>query len=116
MRRLGLIILSLLLAAPASGQPALELVPMRDGTELATDVWLPDELAVPMPVLLRRTPYGRAFDAATARLIVALGYALVSQDVRGRGDSDGAFSPFRDDAQDGFDTIAWIADRHIRPR
>lgn len=109
MWRLALFLIVLFVAAPASAQSTLELVAMRDGTALATDVWLPEEVAAPMPVLLRRTPYGRAFDAATAQLIATLGYILVSQDVRGRGDSEGSFSPFRDDARDGFDTIEWIA-------
>lgn len=110
MVRLGLpVIVLLLLAAPAAAQPTLERVVMRDGTALATDVWLPAGPVAPMPVLLRRTPYGRTFDAGAAQLMATLGYILVSQDVRGRGDSEGVFSPFRDDARDGFDTIAWIA-------
>lgn len=109
MWRLALSLFLLFTAAPAAAQPTLELVAMRDGTALATDVWLPDEVAEPMPVLLRRTPYGRTYDAGTAGVIGTLGYILVSQDVRGRGDSEGSFSPFRDDAEDGFDTIEWIA-------
>ncbi|MBV9819008.1 MAG: hypothetical protein JOZ07_11755 [Solirubrobacterales bacterium] len=28
-------------------------------------------------------------------------------DVRGRGDSDGTFIPYRDDGLDGVDVIAW---------
>ena len=83
---------------------------MRDGVELATDVWLPDDASAPArPVVLRRTPYGRAYDMATAAGFVGAGYVLVSQDVRGRGDSAGTFLPFFDDAHDGFDTIAWAA-------
>ena len=35
------------------------MVPMRDGTCLATDVYLPDS-ASSYPVILERTPYGRA--------------------------------------------------------
>lgn len=35
------------------------MVPMRDGTALATDLWIPDNR--PAPVLLARTPYGKDF-------------------------------------------------------
>jgi len=86
------------------------MVPMGDGVELATDVWLPpDGGATPRPVLLRRTPYGRALDADTVNGMISLGMIPVSQDVRGRGDSEGVFLPFFDDAEDGADTIAWAA-------
>jgi putative CocE/NonD family hydrolase len=37
------------------------------------------------------------------------GYAVVVQDTRGRFASDGAFYPFRHEAEDGADTIAWAA-------
>jgi uncharacterized protein (TIGR03382 family) len=84
-----------------------EQVVARDGVGLATDVWVPAGEG-PFPTILRRTPYGRGIDAATVQQVNALGYALVTQDVRGRGGSAGAFVPFFDDATDGADTIAWI--------
>jgi hypothetical protein len=103
-------VLPSLAAAPASAQVlTTERVPMRDGVELATDVWLPGGTVTARPVLLRRTPYGRAFEEGAIASFHALGYHFVSQDVRGRGDSDGAFVPFLDDARDGHDTIEWIA-------
>ena len=37
------------------------------------------------------------------------GYAFVNVDVRGRGDSDGHFDPYRNDGPDGADVIAWAA-------
>jgi predicted acyl esterase len=83
---------------------------MRDGVVLATDVHIPAGDATAMlPVILRRTPYGRALDDGFVTAMGALGYAVVSQDVRGRGDSAGRFLPFFDDWADGPDTIAWIA-------
>jgi predicted acyl esterase len=64
---------------------------MRDGVELAADVFLP---AAPgrYPVLLERTPYLRARDrnAALGEEWARRGYAFVKQDVRGRGDSGGS--------------------------
>lgn len=84
-------------------------VEARDGTALATDVWRPVLDDRPRPVLLRRTPYGRALPDDVVRAMLNFGYVVVSQDVRGRGESDGLFFPFRDDARDGADTIEWAA-------
>ncbi len=101
-----------LLAIPTSTAAQVmdtEQVAMRDGVTLATDVWRSSADAAPGPTLLRRTPYGRAMDTSALAPLVALGYTVVSQDVRGRGESDGTFLPFLDDAHDGADTIAWIA-------
>jgi putative CocE/NonD family hydrolase len=39
------------------------------------------------------------------------GYNVVIQDVRGRGDSEGDFYPFRHERADGAETIAWIRSR-----
>ena len=38
------------------------MVPMPDGTRLATDVYLPADWQEPMPVLLKRTPYNKNTD------------------------------------------------------
>jgi putative CocE/NonD family hydrolase len=43
------------------------------------------------------------------RFWTSKGYALVVQDVRGRGDSDGIFYPIVNEKQDGLDTLKWIA-------
>jgi predicted acyl esterase len=39
-------------------QPTLHMVAMRDGTRLATDVYLPVAGKPPYPVVLKRTPPG----------------------------------------------------------
>jgi len=36
-------------------------------------------------------------------------YAVLTQDTRGRYTSDGTFDPFRAEAEDGFDTVEWVA-------
>jgi uncharacterized protein len=46
---------------------------------------------------------------ALAQFYVGHGYVFVVQDVRGRGDSDGQFDFFFNDAHDGYDTIEWMA-------
>lgn len=105
-----LVAVALIVASAALAQTSSPLVPMRDGTQLRTDVWLPpsDGGVQRWPVLLRRTPYGRALPADAVAGLNALGYAMVSQDVRGRGDSQGVFRPWLDDAHDGVDTLDWI--------
>ncbi len=84
-------------------------VPLRDGITLAADLVLPD--AGPVPAVVMRTPYGRGGDRATARAdaFARAGYAAVWVDVRGRGDSDGKFAPYRNDGSDGVDVIEWVA-------
>lgn len=85
-------------------------VPMRDGVPLAADVIRPDGGA-PHPVLLVRTPYGRA--AMRQMMDVAAlardGWAVVVQDTRGRGESEGSGAPFIYEKDDGADTVTWCA-------
>jgi putative CocE/NonD family hydrolase len=101
-------------------------VPARDGTVLVADLYAarPDPPAG--PVLLERTPYGRRLarqsDGAlgpddppapevAAERFVAGGYLVVRQDCRGRGDSGGTFTKYLNEAEDGYDTVEWIAAR-----
>lgn len=89
-------------------------IEMRDGCALAADVYLPANQR-PVGVLLQRTPYGKELQPIGRPLdglaAVRHGYALVVQDVRGRGRSAGAFVPFETEANDGVDTIRWIRDQ-----
>lgn len=83
----------------------------RDGVRLAANVYTPDG-AGPWPVILTRTPYlkdGAMFDAASAQRYTDDGYAYVVQDVRGRGHSDGTYTPYVNDRLDGYDTVQWLA-------
>lgn len=84
-------------------------IPMRDGVTLAADVVRPAKL--PAPAVVMRTPYGRSSERQSARagVYAKAGYAFIYVDVRGRGDSDGAFEPYRNDGPDGADVIGWIA-------
>ena len=84
-------------------------VPLRDGVTLAADVVRP--ASGPAPAVVVRTPYGRYGkpQAERAAKFARGGYAFVSVDVRGRGDSDGVFEPYRNDGVDGADVIEWVA-------
>ena len=85
-------------------------VPMRDGTELSADVYRPKGPGR-FPVIINRTPYTKAGSniLKLAQYFVPHGYVVIAMDVRGRGDSDGKFEPYRNDGQDGYDTIEWSA-------
>ena len=83
----------------------------RDGVELAADVLLPVGKG-PFPTLLLRTPYGRSRtlgDPLSWVRFVNRGYALVAVDLRGRGDSEGEWTPWLMDPQDAHDTVEWVA-------
>ena len=103
-------------------------VPMRDGVDLAADLYLPDVNGVAvselLPVILERTPYDKSGisrserskdrEEPLARTQVAeyfaqQGYAVVMQDCRGRFDSGGEFTKYVNEAEYGFDTVQWIA-------
>ncbi len=81
---------------------------MRDGVVLRADVARPASPGK-FPVLVQRTPYGKAVNSGLAEA----GYAVISQDMRGRYASDGEFTPMfmpgYQDAADGYDTVEWAA-------
>src|SRR4051812_38167446 len=83
---------------------------MRDGTVLAADVVV-GAGGVPRPVLLMRTPYSRASIRLSDDVVglARAGWAVVVQDVRGRFDSAGVFTPFHQEVADGVDTVTWCA-------
>ncbi|GAA2026612.1 CocE/NonD family hydrolase [Agromyces tropicus] len=100
------------------------MVPMRDGVRLATDLWIPEgdghENDMPRPTLLVRLPYTKdlfpanEFDYPTMPNIFRLleaGYAIVYQDCRGTGSSEGRFVPLASEAEDGADMISWLRDQ-----
>ena len=92
--------------------------PLQDGTVLRSDHYYPDVVehgAGPYPTLLMRQPYGRDIASTVVYAhpvwFACHGYNVVIQDVRGRGDSDGEFYPFRHERRDGAETIAWLRTR-----
>ncbi|MGI6344091.1 MAG: CocE/NonD family hydrolase [Bacillota bacterium] len=88
--------------------PTTELIRLRDGCQLATDIHLPEGGVGRFPVLLMMTPYGRTGLRRLAEPFTAAGYAVIIQDVRGRGDSDGEFRPIAQEKEDGPETVEWI--------
>ncbi len=106
-----------LVAAPDAAELGVKVernvaVEMRDGVILRADVYRPDR-GEPYPVLVRRSPYGKHFCSRSFPRHVKAGYILVSQDARGRFDSDGKWESFMraqtHDGEDGYDTVEWAA-------
>ena len=112
---LSMCALSALVVASACGpRVSSEWVEMRDGTRLATEVYLPEGDG-PFPTVLIRTPYGREDVAVVAPALNDAGLAVVAQDLRGRFDSEGIDGVFTTDGdgalKDGWDTMAWVVDQ-----
>lgn len=112
-RYLSAVLMTLLLSclsvlAQAQTNKQVVMVPMRDGVQLATNIYLP-EGAGPWPIVLTRTPYNKDGADRSAETYTSRGYALVSQDVRGRYASQGENRPFETDIEDGYDTVEWLA-------
>lgn len=96
-------------------------VPMRDGVMLRGNIFRP-EAPGRFPGLLIRTPYGKqgcdhlnvcAMHPVNVRDVVRAGYTIMIQDTRGRYTSDGDyivnFIQDTGDAEDGYDTVEWLA-------
>jgi uncharacterized protein len=83
---------------------------MRDGVKLRATIFRPDAAGA-FPAVLLRTPYGRP-QTGFERYVRA-GYAVVTQDSRGRYASEGEWVPFTEehtgDAEDGYDSVEWLA-------
>lgn len=103
------------------------MIPMRDGIRLATDIYRPAQggrpLETPLPVIFERTPYDKAGTPRSelsvadpipksrpdlAVLLVRQGYVVIWQDCRGRYGSEGRFTKYVNEAEDGFDAMVWI--------
>jgi uncharacterized protein len=107
-------------------------IPMRDGVQLFTAVYVPRDSSQQYPILLMRTPYGvppYGEDKYPTFLrpgpeFQRAGYIFVYQDVRGRFKSSGTFvqmTPYKvvkhsahdvDETTDTYDTIDWLV-HHI---
>jgi len=83
-------------------------VKMRDGVVLRANVFRP-KAEGRFPVLLERTPYNKEGESKFPAKAAARGYVVVIQDCRGRFASQGEWTPFKNEAQDGYDTIEWAA-------
>ena len=84
------------------------MIPMRDGVKLYTLVQLP----VPegkFPTIIKRNPYADVTpEMERFRTENTHGYAIVYQECRGTGRSEGDCIPYINEHNDGLDTLDWI--------
>ncbi len=89
------------------------MVPMKDGTKLATDIYRPKSHRK-FPVIVLRTPYNKSGSLhpyrPLAELFASQGYVVVVQDVRGKFASEGSFYPYAYEALDGHTTVTWAGE------
>ena len=92
-------------------------VPMRDGTNLSTDVLLPVGAEWPLPTVLVRTPYHKenthyALFKPWDDMFLQRGYAVVIQNERGRHFSEGVYENYLEGANtDGYDAVEWVVNQ-----
>ena len=101
------------------------MIPMRDGVRLQTVLLTPKNAKGPLPFLIDRTPYGVPGKEAMEKGLPAgqrwrsENYIFVSQNIRGRFQSEGKFVMFRpphdpkdakgvDETTDAWDTVEWL--------
>ena len=83
-------------------------VKMRDGTILYTDIYRPDSVGK-CPAIVTRLPYDKSIIIPTRggyfnpQRFARAGYAVVIQDCRGTGTSEGECFHWRHDAEDGYE-------------
>ena len=97
--------------APAKYEVTVErnvAAKMRDGVTLRADIYRP-RADGKFPVLLERTPYNKDFGREFAMRGAERGYVMVIQDTRGRYASEGEFYTFKNESNDGYDTVEWAA-------
>lgn len=94
------------------------MIPMRDGVQLATDLYFPVGNDSPRAVILTRTPYDKSSFATEddptserARLLDS-GFVFAVQDLRGTFESEGECKVSCNERQDGYDTVNWLASQH----
>jgi uncharacterized protein len=87
-----------------------QMIPMRDGIRLKTDVVRLNKPNEKYPAILVRTPYGPGeLHSAVVAYFIKRGYAVVLQTERGLLGSEGTHTFLAGARQDGMDTLSWIA-------
>jgi putative CocE/NonD family hydrolase len=81
---------------------------MRDGVVLRADIYRP-KAEGKFPVLLQRTPYNKTNGVTFGFRAAARGFIVIFQDVRGRYSSEGDWYTFKNEPNDGYDSVEWAA-------
>ncbi|MCU0342868.1 MAG: CocE/NonD family hydrolase [Ignavibacterium sp.] len=87
------------------------VIKMKDGINLSTDIYFPEDLTQEVPLLLIRTNINKNSIGFLPYYFTSNGYAVAVQDVRGRFESEGLWEPYVYEAEDGYETIEWFAEQ-----
>ncbi len=82
-------------------------VPMRDGVELAAEIYRPDAPGR-FPALMLLRYFRGGHQTGRGEFFAQRGYAVALVDCRGRYDSGGKWTPYVNDPQDGYDAQQWL--------
>jgi uncharacterized protein len=106
-------------ASPGEGTPSIDSaqvdlhwgvkIALRDGVQLQATLYTPRGQAKPSPCIFTLTPYIAQSYHDRGMYFAAHGYPFLTIDVRGRGNSQGQFRPFLQEARDGYDIVEWLA-------
>jgi len=84
-------------------------IPLRDGVKLNATLYRPQAQKEPLPCVFTLTPYIAGSYHERGTYFAAHGYVFLTVDVRGRGNSEGEFTPLLQEAKDGHDVVEWLA-------
>ena len=84
-------------------------IPLRDGVALNATVYRPKNQNAPAPCIFTLTPYIGDSYHDRAMYFAGHGLPFLLVDVRGRGNSEGTFTPFAQEVNDGYDVVEWLA-------
>lgn len=89
-------------------------IPMRDGVLLSTDLFFPEGLEGPLPVILIRSPYDKRkwrieyYGKPGSHWFASQGYVVAVQDKRGKFESQGTYQFCGGDVEDTEDAVNWL--------
>jgi uncharacterized protein len=127
----GVLVVTLVPVSPEQATPSAVdrfeisdvMIPTRDGTKLHTLIFTPRTQSTPLPIIVKRTPYGIDGSAGNfnsyMKAMADDGYIFVFQDIRGKFKSEGQFMMQRparsggdtksiDEGTDTYDSIEWL--------
>lgn len=88
------------------------MIRMRDGTQLHTLIFFPRDIKADdpqtFPAVIDRSPYGYGDMEWITDIFLPFGFVAVGQDMRGTEKSEGNFTMWQSDSNDGEDLGNWI--------
>jgi uncharacterized protein len=84
-------------------------IPLRDGVKLNATLYRPQGQKDALPCVFTLTPYIAQSYHERGMYFAAHGYVFLSIDARGRGNSEGEFTPLLQEAKDGQAVVEWLA-------